>query len=165
VGKTGSAGTGCTLPVTFDLEKAWKAQQVDPGEATGSPLDSLSHQGGFNMSCEVDAKPAGHLGFIRVWTGGKPNATSRQALDDFLAADKNLSGQQFRETSAGGLAATEVTYVRAIPILESSKTERVLAVTTPKGPILVVVSGFDTDEYNAMLPAYVLARQTMKISA
>jgi hypothetical protein len=67
VGKLGAAGTPCALPVSFELAQSWKAKPV-ADDAADFPL---GQQGGLALKCEVDAKPAGHLGFLRVWAGGK----------------------------------------------------------------------------------------------
>src|SRR5690349_6690088 len=79
--KLGGAGTPCALPVTFDLARSWLAKPVP---------DGLGTQGGFALACEVDAKPAGHIGFLRVWAGGPATDTPAAALKRFLAADHDL---------------------------------------------------------------------------
>jgi hypothetical protein len=152
------SGRTCDVPISFDLAASWspKAVKLDGGE-----LDALAKQGGATMKCEIDAKPAGNIGFLRVWTPDQRGATPQQVLKAFLAGEKRLSEQQYRDTSAGGLTAAEVTYLRYSPITEESKRERVLAVQAPTGIALLVLSGFNNQEYEEMLPAYLLAQQSL----
>lgn len=55
----GAKGTPCELPITFSLPARWVAEPV--GDAAGVTL------GGSRLRCEVDAKPADNVGFLRVW--------------------------------------------------------------------------------------------------
>jgi hypothetical protein len=156
--KVGGPDTSCKLPVSFDVAAKWKAKQVEDAAEGGS----LANQGSFTMACEIDAKPAGHLGFLRVWTSKKPGP-ARKALEEFLAADRNITVPEIREVTVAGAAAAEVTYVRDNPTAEIKKRERALLVPTPDGAALLHLGGLDDDEHEQMLPAYVLAKQTMKI--
>src|SRR5437762_392000 len=56
--QVGKPGTPCVLPVSFDIAKSWKPAALP---------DGVAKQAGFTLRCEVDGKPAGHLGFLRVW--------------------------------------------------------------------------------------------------
>lgn len=157
-GKVGGAGTPCELPISFDVAAKWKAKQIEEAADGGA----LTNQGGFTMACEIDAKPAGHLGFLRVWTSTR-TGPARAALDQFLAADRNITAPEIREVQVAGTAAAEVTYVRDNPSADVKKRERLVVVPTPKGTALVHLGGFDDGEHDGMLPAYILAKQTMKI--
>ncbi|MBP2325155.1 hypothetical protein JOF56_005540 [Kibdelosporangium banguiense] len=157
-GKVGGADTACKLPVQFDTAAKWKAKQVTSAEEGGS----LTNQGTFTMVCEIDAKPAGNLGFLRVWTS-RTTGQARAALDRFLADDRNITVPEIREVKVAGATAAEVTYVRDNPTAEVKKRERVLVVPTPDGAALLHLGGLDDEEHDQMLPAYVLAKQTMKI--
>jgi hypothetical protein len=159
VGHLGGSDTPCHLPVTFDLAKSWKAKAVDAEGGAG-----LTHQGGFTMACEVDAKPAGHLGFLRVWTAPKSVDTARQALDKFLAADRGITVPETREVGVASVSGAEVTYIRDSPAADSKKRERLLAVATPSGTAILALGGFDTGEHEAMLPAYMLAKKTLRFT-
>lgn len=164
-GNLGAAGSPCSLPITFDLEKGWKPTAVDATTLTGNPLvDALGHRGDSTLICEIDGKPAGHLGFIRIWANAKQDATARQALDNFLASNDKIRGQQFREIPAGPLTATEVVYSTYVPALEDSSPGRTFAVTTSRGPVLIDLGGLTPELQKDMLPAYVLARQSIKTS-
>jgi hypothetical protein len=155
--KLGGSGTPCVLPVSFDLAPSWKAKPV----ADGGSGDPLAQQGGLTLKCEVDAKPAGHIGFLRVWSGGKAGDDPRKAVDGFLAGEKNIAERRDRATTAGALPAAEVTYAQSNPALGTSKRERILAVTTARGVVVLALGGLDADEHEQMLPAYLLAKQSL----
>jgi hypothetical protein len=156
-GSLGGPGTPCTLPVSFELAESWKPQAV---AADGS---ALTEQGGFTLACEVDAKPAGNIGFLRVWTGPRTGGTAREALDSFLAADKNITVPEFRDAQLDAVTGAEVTYIRDNPKADVKKRERVLALITPHGSVVLVLGGLDTEEHEQMLPAYVLAKKSIKL--
>ncbi|RJQ81026.1 hypothetical protein D5S17_06360 [Pseudonocardiaceae bacterium YIM PH 21723] len=160
-GKVGGAGTPCALPVTFDLAKAWKPKAV--AADTSSPLAGLTNQGGLSTRCEIDAKPAGNIGYLRVWAGAPATDKPRQLLEKFLAGEKNISGSQYREATVGGLPAAEVSYLKKS--LDSTKKERALLVVTPAGPVLLHLGGLDSEEHDAMLPAYFLAKRSLSATA
>jgi hypothetical protein len=149
--------TGCTMPVTFDLPARW---QADPVELDGGPLDDLARQGGATLICAVDAEPAGHLGFLRVWTA--PVTTKpRPALLAFLAADPDATGVEYRDAVIAGRSAVEASYLRINEVNPEGKRERALALRLGGSAVILTVSGFDSAEFRAVLPAYVLARQTL----
>ncbi|MER6095076.1 lipoprotein [Streptomyces sp. NPDC001728] len=154
----GGRGSACVLPVSFSSAAEWVAKVVEGAE--DPEFAALTRQGPATVRCEVDAKPAGHLGYLRVWTAGKGPA--RVALEGFVKGEPNASKAVYRETRAGQLAATEVTYTVFNKLMEESKEERAFAVATPKGTVIVHLGGLDTDEHRAMLPAYELARTTLK---
>ncbi|SNY07799.1 hypothetical protein SAMN05421748_101814 [Paractinoplanes atraurantiacus] len=143
--KIGAPGSACPLPVTFDLAADWSPEGVE---------DGLFDQGGFALRCEIDAKPAGHLGFLRVWTG--PGADSAAALETFVKAEQGTAAITDRRTRPHKLG-TEATYMD----VENERPERVLAVFTTQGIVILTLGGADTEEHKAMLPAYVLASRTI----
>ncbi|WP_299540425.1 lipoprotein [uncultured Streptomyces sp.] len=159
-GSVGGAGSACPLPVTFDHAADWtpEAVSVDPA----SELAELAQQGPLTMACEIDAKPAGHIGYLRVWTGAAPD-DARKALEAFLAADENAGGAAYAEFEAGGLRGVEVTYTETVEVTDETKTERAFAVASPDGPVVVHLGGLDTAEHEAMLPAYELAKRTVRV--
>ncbi|MFF8974483.1 lipoprotein [Streptomyces sp. NPDC014995] len=169
-GSIGADGSACELPVTFDIAESWKAEAVDAAaqgggtgdEPTDELADALLRQGPVTMACEVDAKPAGKIGFLRVWTGRPGDADARAVLEDFVTAESAASGATYRTFRAGDLTGAEVEYVTTSELLEETKTERALAVTTPDGPVVLHLGGMDTEEHEAMLPAYELARNTLR---
>ncbi|MFD5269660.1 lipoprotein [Streptomyces sp. NPDC058335] len=172
-GSIGAAGSACELPVTFDIAEFWEAEEIDAAsqesdsgnEVSDALTDAFLHQGPVTMACEVDAKPAGKLGFLRVWTGRPGDADARTVLEGFVGAEKTASGEKYRAFKAGSLSGTEVEYTTTSELLEETKKERALAVSTPDGPVVVHLGGMDTEEHEAMLPAYELARSTLKATA
>ncbi|MFH8798385.1 lipoprotein [Streptomyces sp. NPDC017936] len=169
-GSVGADGSACELPVTFDVAESWKAKAVDSAAQrgdTGDELvdelaDALLHQGPVTMACEIDAKPAGKIGFLRVWTGEPGDADARTVLEEFVTAGSGASGAKYRTVETGGLTGAEVEYVTTSEALEETKKERALAVTTPDGPVVLHLGGMDTEEHEAMLPAFELARSTLR---
>ncbi|NEC88973.1 lipoprotein [Streptomyces sp. SID12501] len=151
-GSIGADGSACELPVTFDMAEDWTAEAVE------TPL----RQGPVSLVCEVDAKPAGHIGFLRVWTGDPGADDARTVLEAFMAAETGASKAQYSTFKAGPLAGVEVKYAYKTEFDDEAKTERALAVTTPRGPVVVHLGGLDTEEHEAMLPAYELAKRTLR---
>lgn len=181
-GTVGAAGSACELPVTFDIAQYWLAEAVDAGtdrdeqadsgdgsaaaeeeELAQEIADALLRQGPVTAACEIDAKPAGNIGFLRVWTG-KPGADdARTVLEAFLAEEKGVSKAKYSAFKAGDVAGAEVTYLVTSKLLEETKEESALAVTTEEGPVVIHLGGMDTEEHRAMLPAYELAKKTLRV--
>ncbi|MFF1301485.1 lipoprotein [Streptomyces sp. NPDC058307] len=151
-GSVGAAGSACELPVTFDTAKSWKA------EAVTAPLS----QGPVSLACEIDAKPAGNIGFLRVWAGKPGDADARAVLEAFVAAEDGVGEEKYSAFTSGGLSGVRVEYLYTSELLEETKKERAFAVTTADGPVVVHLGGLDTDEHEEMLPAYELARRTLR---
>ncbi|MEV6262259.1 lipoprotein [Streptomyces sp. NPDC051784] len=158
----GGAGSACELPVTFTLASDWKPQAVTV--EPGSDLAALAEQGTVTMVCEIDAKPAGNIGYIRVWRGEAPGEDPAAALKAFVADEPGAGKAVYSQVKAGALAATEVAYTVDGELLDEPKKERAFAVTTPEGPVVVHLGGLDSDEHEAMLPAYELARRTVSLT-
>ncbi|MFJ7154256.1 lipoprotein [Streptomyces sp. NPDC101118] len=159
-GTLGAAGSACVLPVTFDFAASWEPDAIEPAPAD-SVLGDLT-QGPYTAVCEIDAKPAGAIGFLRVYTGDAGAGSPRRALEAFVAGDRNAHGATYTETAAGGLPVAEVTYTVTSELLGESKQESALAVTTPRGAVVLHVGGLDTAEHRRMLPAYELARRSIR---
>ncbi|MFF7751513.1 lipoprotein [Streptomyces sp. NPDC007971] len=178
-GTIGASGSACELPVSFDIAKDWKAKGIDAerelskaskrakgsdGDVTGAFADAFLRQGPVTTACEIDAKPAGKIGFLRVWTGKAGNADTRTVLRQFVAAEDNTSKETYRSfKTSDGVSGVEVDYLYTSKLLEERKKERALAVSTPDGPVVLHLGGLDTEEHKAMLPAYELAKQTLRI--
>ncbi|MFF8691727.1 lipoprotein [Streptomyces sp. NPDC015144] len=162
VGSVGAAGSACPMPLSFDLAASWKpkAAHVDKDSELGA---ALGVQGGATLICEIDAKPAGNIGFLRVWRGEKSDATPRRALERFTAAEEGAEKFVYTEVRAGDLPAVEVAYTAHSELLDESKKERAFAVATPDGPVVVHLGGMDTREHEQMLPAYELAKKTVRL--
>lgn len=170
-GSVGASGSACELPVVFDVAEFWKAKAVDAEEASAATgdladlADALLRQGPVTMACEIDAKPAGKIGFLRVWTGEPGDADARTVLKGFVTAEKGASKAVYRTFTSGDVTGAEVEYVTTSELLKESKTEHALAVSTPKGPVVLHLGGMDTQEHEAMLPAYELAKSTLHVNA
>ncbi|MFG3184996.1 MULTISPECIES: lipoprotein [Streptomyces] len=169
-GSVGAAGSACALPVTFDVAESWKPKAVEAGSAEGEGelaeelAAALLHQGPVTAACEIDAKPAGNIGFLRVWTGEAGDADARTVLKEFVAAEKGAEQAKYRAfKTADGVTGAEVTYTYTSEALDETKEERALAVATKRGPVVLHLGGLDTDEHRAMLPAYELARRTLRV--
>ena len=174
-GTIGAAGSACELPVSFAVAPHWKANAIDAekemakssdgsdGDVTGAFAEAFLHQGPVTTACEIDAKPAGSIGFLRVWTGKPGDADARTVLRQFVAAEDNVSKEKYRSfKTGGGLAGVEVDYLYTSKLLEETKKESALAVVTPDGPVVLHLGGLDTEEHEAMLPAYELAKRTLR---
>lgn len=154
-GTIGAAGATCaSLPVLFDIADGWQPDAVESAVLT---------QGGVTAACEVDAKPAGHLGFLRVWTGAGAAETPRTALKAFVADSGDKPSKiVYTDVKAGGLEATEVSYMVYSELMEEARKQRAFAVTAAGSVIVVHIGGLDSAEHDAMLPAYELAKRTLK---
>ncbi|GAB7106422.1 hypothetical protein JCM4814A_47360 [Streptomyces phaeofaciens JCM 4814] len=167
----GAAGSACELPVSFDTAEFWKPKAVDAeGEREKSGdlaelADALLRQGPVTVACEIDAKPAGKIGFLRVYTGEPGDADARAVLKEFVAAEDGVSREKYRSFEAGDVTGTEVEYLTTSELLEETKKERALAVATPDGTVILHLGGMDTEEHEAMLPAYELAKSTLRVTA
>ncbi|MEU0206240.1 lipoprotein [Streptomyces canus] len=151
-GTIGAAGSACELPVTFDIAKSWKAEAVE------APLS----QGPVSLACEIDAKPAGNIGFLRVWAGKSGDADTRAVLEAFVDAEDGVTKEKYRTFRSGGVSGVEVEYLYSSELLDETKKESAFAVTTADGPVVVHLGGLDTEEHEEMLPAYDLARRTLR---
>ncbi|MEU6356951.1 lipoprotein [Streptomyces sp. NPDC047072] len=151
-GSIGAAGSACELPVTFDLAKKWTAESVD------TPLP----QGLVSLACEIDAKPAGNIGYLRIWTGKPDGTDARTVLESFLRDEDGVSKEKYSDFKTGGLSGVEVEYLYESELLDEKKTEHALAVVTPAGPVVVHLGGLDSEEHEEMLPAYRLAKSTLR---
>ncbi|GGU96798.1 hypothetical protein GCM10010260_35520 [Streptomyces filipinensis] len=175
-GSIGAAGSRCELPVRFAVAKGWKARAVDAekelsktskgsdGDLSGAFADAFLRQGPVTTACEIDAKPAGHIGFLRVWTGKPGDADAGDVLRRFVAAEDNVSKEKYRSVrTGGGLRGVEVEYLYTSKLLEETKKETAFAVSTPDGPVVLHLGGMDSEEHDAMRPAYELAKRTLKL--
>ncbi|MFD5061950.1 lipoprotein [Streptomyces sp. NPDC058394] len=160
-GSVGGSGSACALPVTFDLAASWKPEAVQLGE--DEAVNELARQGPVTLVCEIDAKPAGSIGFLRVWTGDRTDRTPRQVLEAFLADEPNAGKITYTDTEAGTLPATEVGYTVSSELPDGPRKKRAFAVSTPRGPVVVHLGGLDSEEYEEMLPAYELAKRTVRL--
>ncbi|MFF4836061.1 lipoprotein [Streptomyces sp. NPDC001315] len=162
-GTIGADGSACELPVTFDLARKWKAEAIDNGAAGSAELgDMILRQGPVAAVCEIDAKPAGNIGFLRVFTGAPGDADTRAVLEAFVADEGKVSEEKYATFKAGDLEGVEVKYLYTSELLDETKEESALAVSTSDGPVVLHLGGMDTEEHEAMLPALELAKRTLR---
>ncbi|MCO8276718.1 lipoprotein [Actinoplanes sp. TRM 88003] len=157
--RVGAADSACTLPVTFGTAEDWTAKAVKMDE-DDELFAALAQRGPMTMACEVDAKPAGLIGFLRVWTG--KTADPRAGLTAFIG-DRALK-PVFTEVQIGGQPGLEVVYEQKSQLDDELEPERAFLVPTGKGLVTVSLDSFDSGEYEDMLPAYELAKSSLKIN-
>jgi uncharacterized lipoprotein len=143
--EVGPQGSACAMPVTFSTADKWKAETAEQDFTTG----------GVKLLCEIDAKPAGSVGFIRVWKADG-------ATDAKAALEKFTSGEIGRDQkyTAGPLSGSEVEYVKG-----SDSPARALAVPAGGGIVVVSVGALSKDLFEKNLPAYELAKSSIKATA
>ncbi|KRV50208.1 hypothetical protein AQ490_13885 [Wenjunlia vitaminophila] len=157
-GSVGDEGSGCVLPVSFDIAAKWKPKAVK-----GNSTLEVTQQANVTLTCEIDAKPAGNIGFIRVWVGGSADDDPRETLEAFVEKEAEDPDEAvFIQTKAGPYSAVEADYLSTNEFLNEPKKERALAFTTPKGVVLLHLGGLDSKEHKKMLPAYELARTSVR---
>ncbi|WP_250031249.1 lipoprotein [Paractinoplanes maris] len=156
--RIGAAGSACELPVTFGIAESWKPKAVEK-MADDDPFAELARRGPLTMACEVDAKPAGSIGFLRVYTGstGEPRAT----LTAFIG--KRALKPAFTELQIGGRPGLEVVYQQKNQLDDEIDQERAFVVQTGQELVAVSLDSFDSGEHEDMLPAYELAKSTLTV--
>jgi len=142
----GKSAPACALPVAFDVASKWTAKAVgaDAAAAFGGP---------DTVACEVDGKPAGIIGFIRVYVAKV--ADPRAALQEHLTRATKADGQRFRQITTPAGAGWEVGYQ------DEDSPVRAFAVPAGSGTVVVEWGGLDEEEHRAGLPAYGLARASL----
>ena len=150
-GEVGAAGSTCPMPVTFKVAEKWKPQASDPGTKLG----------GAELLCEIDAKPAGSIGYVRVLLA-KGVTDPMAALQAYTAVGKN-SGFEYKDVQVGGVAAKEVSYTAKS--MDIDLPNQVLAVPVGGDVALVTVSSIDADLFKEILPAFELAKSSLKLTA
>ena len=147
--RVGAAGSGCELPVTFGLQASWRPEAVALDES--DPPAGLARRGALTLVCEIDAKPAGPIGFLRVYTGKADDP--RAVLTEFIGA--SAQDAVFTESRAGEMPALEVAYQ------SESEPERAFIVEAGSQLVAVALDSLDGDEHADMLPAFELAKTSL----
>lgn len=129
----------------MDLPDKWKPVHLDAG---------LLSQGGLDAACEIDAKPAGAIGFLRVFVG--PAVEPRKALESFVADQKDPRDVRYRDTSVGKGSGAEATWLDA-----DSGRKRAFAMSTPLKTVIMTAGSIDDEECAQLLPAFLLARHSL----
>jgi hypothetical protein len=143
-------GKGCPAPIAFETAEKWKPVPITDQDIDGIPLTDE----GLTLLCEIDAKPAGNIGFIRVWKVQAANP--RAALRDEVLGWSHGKRLTYDEITVGGRDAVEVNYTA------SGTPGQAFVVTATNGDFIVVDwKGFDKEEHEAGLPAYELARSSL----
>ncbi|MET8831372.1 lipoprotein [Streptomyces sp. NPDC004610] len=153
-GTLGGAGSACELPVTFDIAEEWTVDSVD----------ALWEMGPVSAACEIDARPAGHVGFIRVWTGEPGEDDPEAVLAAYLAVETGStnSGVRYRPFEIDGVTAVEVSYTTTDDLGE--RPDLAFALPTPDGPVIIDLDTPDAHEHGAMMPAYEMAKRTLRLA-
>lgn len=155
----GAAGSGCELPVTFELPKGFQPKAVAvPKDAA---LAELVRKGPLTVACEISAEGAGQVGFLRVWVDAEAKGNPRQSLQALLAGE-DVRKPAYKQLTVGGRPGAEVTYDKVSALTEETRTERAFAVQTARGMVAVTVGGLDAGEQE-MVSAYELARRSLTI--
>lgn len=153
-GPIGGDGSACPLPVTFELPKGWKAQAV-----TGTDFQ----MGDVSLACELDAKPAGMIGFVRVFTGGTSapaDSVLRAFVNDYKGKGEGDTQEKYTSVKVGGTDGAEVEYINR-SASGTSKRERAFVVRPGNTAVVVHVGGVDDEEHDSMLPSYQLIQKTV----
>ncbi len=167
----GAAGSACELPVTFGLVEDWKPAAVEL-DGLGELAD-LYRNGPFEVVCEIDAKPAGDIGFLRVHVAPGRKGSPRSHLETFIAGEApdarkagnfEVTKTEFADVTLGGQAAAEVTYETYNKSMEHESKYSAFAVNTPAGAVVVKLSPFGADEHDNTLPAFDLAKRTLTLA-
>ncbi|MBQ1075880.1 hypothetical protein KBX06_22360 [Micromonospora sp. C31] len=150
----GGKGTPCELPVTFSVPARWKVEAVKGSAELGEP-----RLGKALMLCEIDAKPAGSIGFLRVWRVDGVAGGAEAHLEHFLDAySPEAADAEYRRLKAGTLDAVEASYPRKDG---GAVGDRAVAVSSLYGPIVL---SLDTSDPVELLPAYQLVKQSARIN-
>ncbi|WP_217280862.1 lipoprotein [Kibdelosporangium persicum] len=155
-GSIGADGSACPLPVTFDLPKGWQAEAV--------PGDDF-RMGEVTLACEIDAKPAGMIGFIRVFTGetkGTAESALKAFVQDYKGKGEGDAQEAYTAIKVGGVDGVEVEYVNR-PTSGTSKRERAFALRPGTTAVVVHLGGIDDAEHDSMLSSYQLVRKTVAL--
>ncbi|GAA1654061.1 lipoprotein [Actinoplanes couchii] len=162
--RVGAAGSACEMPLSFDLATDWKPSAVDL--ASFGELAALGKVGDFGVICEIDAKPAGHIGYLRVYVADGLSGAPRDHLAAFLKAGvrgQEISGTTYRDLKLGAQQGAEVTWQSYDKSLDHRGKYSAFALNTTAGAVIVQLSPFGEDEYEDMLPAFRLAASSVTV--
>jgi hypothetical protein len=159
-GTVGAKGSGCELPVTFAVAAKWEPKAVEFKD--DDPLAELARRGPLRMACEISAKGAGLVGFLRVWIDPAATGDARAALKALLKGEKTRKAA-YQPVTIGGRDGMELTYQTYSELLEEYSDRRAFAVPTPGGAVVVELSGVESDD-PAMQSAYEQARSTLTVN-
>ncbi|MEU5049140.1 lipoprotein [Streptomyces sp. NPDC021096] len=157
--RVGEAGSACELPVSFETAEGWTAKAMSAVDSEF--LGELTHHKSLKGACELDTKER-VISRMLVWTGPATDSSARHVLDVFMTEEgEYLVESKYQDLKVGGLPAVEVVYKLNSPKLKENREQRALALSTPKGVVVVQLRGFDTAEHRQILPVYELAKKTV----
>lgn len=166
----GGADEPCPLPVVFDRDQGWVPERPKTDEATDPALReglrSLVSPGPFDLACELTSPV--NLGLLRVFTGpaaltGRdPEALLTTFVDVFEDGDgRDLTFTNVTSDEGGELV--EVTYEVYDEYDEAYLPRRAFLAPGKDGVALLMLGGLDAEEHEGMLPAYELARRSVRL--
>ncbi|WP_203829513.1 lipoprotein [Actinoplanes palleronii] len=160
-GVVGAKGSPCVLPVSFTIPAKWTMKSIDLED--DSPLAELGRKGSLKMACEVDSRPAGPIGFLRVWAGPKSVQDPRAALKAFQTGETTRK-VTYAPVEFDGQPGVELKYQTYSKLLEEWSDRQAFAVPTPKGAVVVELGGLERDD-PAVLAGYAQAKSSVKVNA
>lgn len=162
--RLGAAGSACRLPFTFDATAEWKPKAVDVKEF--GDLAELAKVGEFDTVCEIDAKPAGHIGFLRVYLAEGLSGQPREHLKPFVEFSKReISNVTYQDIQVASQQGAEVTWDLKDTEFDLTTRYSAFAMNTKAGAVVVQLSPFDESEHEAMLPAFRLAQTSAAVAS
>lgn len=162
-GAIGAADSDCPLPVAFDRFQGWVPERIKDTSAQSEPaLDAMLTPGPFHVVCELESPV--NVGFLRVYVGPERLASKdpEKVLGGFVKdLDDGIEPIYTSFESDEGLAGTEVAYVEILAGVERAK-RRAFLVAGADGVVVVHVGGLDDEEHAGMLPAFDLAKESVR---
>lgn len=167
----GAADSACPLPVVFDRDQGWVPKRPRVEEITDASvqesLASLTSPGPFDLACEL-ISPV-DLGALRVYTGPAALAgrDPEALLETFVDAHEEGAARDVAfapVTAESGIALVEVTYERYDDLDEAYVPRHAFLAPGDDGVALFLLGGLDAEEHEGMLPAYELARRSVRLA-
>ncbi|MEH1165114.1 lipoprotein [Micromonospora sp. CPCC 205539] len=150
----GAKGSECELPITFSVPADWKVTKVS-GEAQ-------LVVGRSTLKCEIDAKPAGLVGFLRVWSINESlPSEGKTDVERFVTEFAKDPKAVYRQVKAGPLDSREASYVEE-DLDGKPNPHRAIVVAAVGGDTLLAIGGMDADEFQDLLPGYQLAKRSVR---
>ncbi|MFC4068342.1 lipoprotein [Actinoplanes subglobosus] len=162
----GAKGSACELPISFQTAADWKAKPIDLKKL--GELAALAKVGDFTVVCEVDAKPAGNIGFLRVHVADGLSGAPAEHLQEFVKASigkKEASNTEIADVQIGAAQAAEASWETLDKEYDMRSKYAAFALNTKAGIVVVMLSPLDEGEFTGMQPAYELAKKSVKIDA
>ncbi|MEU5162018.1 lipoprotein [Streptomyces sp. NPDC020875] len=158
--RIGAAGSPCALPVAFDIPAAWKVNEAVPVERTGMAVEYSEYL------CELDARPGGGKGSIRIHNDQSRLSQPRESLERFIRAGRltERKNVEYRDTKAGPYKAVEVSYEGYNESRKARVKDTRIAFEAPQGLVVFSVEALDPVDHDALLPELDRIKDTLKAS-